>query len=186
MSTGKLRWTQHITNKRPPQCYRCIHYFGKGKRRRCKAFPDADIPREYLFEKVKHDLILGNQVGDYIYEAKDRFKEGDKKQELEREKAISKLEINKKKLPSIIRERIKEREGNLDSIEKLEIISSGPLSRRFDLQIDFFPKEEVVKFEGFQFDGMEIAGQIIKALEAKNLEPKFKLTIFKNGDYQYE
>ena len=43
MKTGKIRWIQNITTTRPPQCFRCVHYFGKENPTRCKAFPNVDI-----------------------------------------------------------------------------------------------------------------------------------------------
>lgn len=125
-------------------------------------------------------------MGNYIYVVKEKFKEQDKKYEFIGKQAISKLESNKKKLPLIIRKKIKESGGNLDLIEKLEIESSGPLKSRFDFKIEFFPKEKLVDFDVWKFKGGYIASKILTALEAKNLEPYFKLTIFKNGDYKYE
>lgn len=184
MKKGIIGWTENITSTRLPQCYRCVHHFGK---RRCKAFPEKDIPREYMTEKVKHEIILGNQEGDFVYLVKEKFEKEDEKFELIGQQAISELEANKNELPIVIRERIKEFGGDLNSIEKLEIKSSGPLRNRFDFQIQFFPENELVKIDIMNFNkGGKIASKIIRALEAKKLEPRFQLTIFKNGDYKYE
>ena len=189
MSSGIIKLDRFISSTRRPQCLRCVHYLGRQNRQdrqRCNAFPEKNIPREYFFGKVKHELVLGNQIGNYVYEGEERFKEEDEHYDSIGKKAIAELATNKANLPIIIREQLKREGADLDSIEKLEIKSFGPLRNRFSFQIEFFPKEKKVAMDCSKMEGIRIVFKIIQALEAKNLAPRFNLTIFKDGDYKYE
>jgi len=183
MNTGSLGYIEHRSTTYPPQCFRCKHYLGD---RTCKAFPDKNIPREFLTEKVKHRIVLGNQFKDFIYSAKEKFIEKDKQFEEIEIKAISELEKNKESLPLAIIKMITEEGGDLDSIEKLVIEAKGRLRNRFQFYVKFFPKEEARNIEILKYECVGIANKILRAYEGLNLESKFTLTIFKGGEYNYK
>lgn len=182
MDSGKIRLLMHITSRRPPQCFRCIHYLGK---RRCKAFPQSEIPRGYLFEKVKHQITLGNQVGNFIYEARDdRYKEQDEEFKEIEDLAIFNFEKNKEKLPALIIEELQKYGSNINLMDRLVVEASGPLRSRYFFQIEFYPpdKKMDLNLENFRVTTWEI----LLGLGAKNLAPEFVLNIFNNGEYEYE
>ena len=56
-----------------PQCIDC-KYFIVDRRYICSAFPEG-IPEDILLNRIKHDRIIQNQIGHYIYEPKEQ-KEG--------------------------------------------------------------------------------------------------------------
>lgn len=183
MNTGTIGFIKRKNTTRPSQCGRCIYYLGQMS---CKAFPDKNIPRDFFTEKVKHQLILEDQIGNYIYSPQEKFITGDKEYDAIEKKAIYKLENNKQKLPITIKKMIQREGGNLESIEKIEVETSGPLRINFQCLIKFFPKEEAIFIDISKSESIKIACEIIHALEGQSLKPNFTLTIFKNGDYKYE
>jgi hypothetical protein len=183
MNKGIIGFIQRKTTTRPSQCGRCIHYLGGMS---CKAFPDKNIPFEIFREKVKHKLIIGNQRGNYIYTPQEKFIAEDKKYEAIEKEAISEIENNKQRLPLIIKKMIQREGGNFELIKKIEVETSGSLRINFKCLIKFFPKEEAIFIDISKSESVRIAAKIIRALEGLNLEPKFKLTLFDNGEYKYE
>lgn len=52
-----------------PNCAYCIHAFKNDKgitNGRCKAFPEG-IPLGILSDRIKHDKVLPQQIGTYIF-----------------------------------------------------------------------------------------------------------------------
>lgn len=183
MSNGKIGFVENISTRRMSQCQRCIHYLGKAS---CKAFPEKfSIPRKFITETVKHELTLGNQIGDYVYTPHEKYTEQDSRDDLMYKKALLNLESNKRELPQEIIKEIDGLGGNLELIEKLEIKSSWSFHRR-SFTMEFFPSEQLVELDVRKFGVAGIAQKINLALRAVNKEPSFKLTILKNGEYFYE
>ena len=182
MDSGKIQLLMHITSRRPPQCIRCIHY---ERNRRCSAFPQRNIPWDYLFEKVKHQITLGNQVGNYIYEARDdRYKQQDEEFKEIEDLAIFNFEKNKEKLPALIIEELNKFGSSIGSMDQLIVKASGPLRFRYFFQIEFHPPDKKVDLNLEAFEA--ITAEILLGLGAKNLAPELVLNIFNNGEYEYE
>lgn len=182
MDSGKIQLLMHITSRRPPQCIRCIHY---ERNRRCRAFPQRNIPWDYLFEKVKHQITLGNQVGNYIYEARDdRYKQQDEEFKEIEDLAIFNFEKNKETLPALIIEELNKFGSSISSMDRLVVKASGPLRSRYDFQMEFYPPDKKVELNLENFS--TTTWEILLGLGAKNLAPEFVLNIFNNGEYEYE
>jgi hypothetical protein len=59
-----------------PYCFDCKHFIGidpDNHSAKCKAFPGDypdDIPDDILINRKKHDSVLPEQIGDYIFTPK--------------------------------------------------------------------------------------------------------------------
>ncbi|PHN02270.1 hypothetical protein [Flavilitoribacter nigricans] len=181
MPTGRIGIIRHITSLRGSQCYRCEHFLGKS---RCRAFPYRDIPRDYRFGKVKHYLPLGNQVGNYVYEAKAEHLRDDAYYRLAEEKALAEYDHNQERLANMILEGLRKAEVGLHPKDQLIVTASGPLRSSFKFFIDFIPAERSVDLDLTDLEG--VAGSLIRAIEAKSLSPRFVMIISGDGSYTFE
>jgi len=173
-----------LTKYIPKQCYKCKHLLSKMS---CKAFPER-IPQKLHRELVKHDKVIKNQTGNFIYEPKEEFIESDRVQ-LEKEKKILSLDKSyREKLPKLIFQEIIALKFDWSLLEKA--VFKAKLSGSYYVDLEIFPNQKDFQLNradiGF---GSEIfaAFRVIDSAKKIRRKPSYwvHLTVYKDGTYEY-
>lgn len=173
---------------RREQCTKCKYRTGTMK---CKAFPDR-IPMLIYGGSKKHDRIIKGQIGDYIYEPKEKFIEIDRLQLEEDRKVLALYRQCKEQLPRLVIKALNNLGYEMDVIQKILFrfsASTGSIYSNY-LQIHFKNGDIEEKLNAISQIGDSIYHEALVISKAeKIIRGMFYfgnyLRIDTNGDYEY-
>lgn len=169
-------------------CIKCKHRFENTK---CKAFPNR-IPKEILGGLIRHEIVIEGQVGDYVYEIKEEFKEIEKKIQIEDKRLIQLYSQNKDVLAQKIISEIEKAGFKIEEFERIEFFGKRTSADNYTLGLTVLPSKSypypIIDFKLF-FPGSEICNyfeKIDRAEKAKGLQTNVtKLYIKPDRTYEY-
>ncbi|WP_421800471.1 hypothetical protein [Haliscomenobacter sp.] len=168
-------------------CIKCEHY---SRNRTCKAFPEK-IPALILSGIQKHNEVLDNQVGTFVYTPLEIYRESELKRMEADEQLVSNYEANKELFASLIWEAVDSYKSisseNFEAIRFIGFMTSGgPIS----MELCSFPELTENDFDETKFQsGSKIFSVFCALAETERIligyYQRIDLIVYADGRFLY-